>query len=205
MNEKEERIKEQRTIEAAHKNLSGLGGKFGIILQGLGQPIMAQGGDSLYDSWNIEDPFEIIEKKELGGTPEEMQGQIPYFNSNTGEEPVGGSWRNDREYVKEPYSVYKIGYIFDGLSKGIHVEIKYILDNNELTVYHKGYLVYKEVAGDLLAYAPNDEWEEKVDRLFQSAKNIRTKKSKESQKEKVANAMRKRDSWWQTIKAKWGL
>lgn len=199
MNEKEERIKEQRTIEAAHKNLSGLGGKFGIILQGLGQPIIAQGGASLYD---IGDTYE---NEELGGTPAEMQGQIPYFDSKTGEEPIGGAWRDDREYEKEPYGAHKIGYAFDGLNRGIHIEIKYIIDINELTVYHKGYLVYKEVAGDLLVFAPNNEWEKKVDKLFESAKKISTKKSKESQKEKVANAMRKRDSWWQTIKTKWGL
>jgi len=180
-----------------------LGGKFGIILQGLGQPIIAQGGGSLYAM--IEDPDEMHEEKELGGTPEEMQGQIPYFDSQTGEEPFGGAWRNDREYVKEPYSAHKIGYVFDGLSRGIHVEIKYVIDNNELTVYHKGYLVYREVAGDLLAFAPNDEWEQKVDRLFQSAKKTSNEKSKESQKEKVANAMRKKDSWWQTVKTKWGL
>ena len=204
MNEKEERIKEQRTIEAAHKNLNGLGGKFGVILQGLGQPIIAQGG-SLYDSMTIEDPYEVKETKELGGTPEEMQEQIPYFDSDTGEEPVGGAWRNDREYVKQPYSVTKVGYIFDGLSKGVHVEIKYMIDTNELTVYHKGYLVYKEVAGDLQSFAPNDEWEEKIDRLFKTAKKVRKVKGKQSQKEKVANAMRKRDSWWQTIKTKWGL
>lgn len=204
MNKKEERIKEQRTIEAAHKNLSGLGGKFGIILQGLGQPIIAQGG-SLYDSYDIEDPFEINEKKELGGTPEEIQEQIPYFDSNTGEEPIGGSWRNDREYVKELYNTHKIGYVFDGLGKGIHIEIKYMIDNNELTVYYKGYLIYREIAGDLLVYAPNDEWEKNIDILFQSAKKISTKKNKESQKEKVANAIRKRDNWWQTIKTKWGL
>jgi len=200
MNEKEERIKEQRTIEAAHKNLSGLGGKFGMILQGFGQPIIAQGGVSLYD---IGDPYE--NEKDLAGSPEEMQGQIPYFDSKTGEEPIGGAWREDREYLKEPYGAHKIGHAFDGLSKGIHIEIKYMIDNNELTVYHKGYLVYKEVAGDLLAFSPNGEWEKQVDRLFESAKKISTKKSKESQKEKVANAMRKKDSWWQTIKTKWGL
>jgi hypothetical protein len=39
-----------------------------------------------------------------------------------------------------------------------------------LTVYYRGYKVYQEVGGELAAFAPFPEWEEKVDTLFPKAK-----------------------------------
>src|ERR1019366_3555113 len=62
-----------------------------------------------------------------------------------------------------------IGYIFDGLNMGFHLEIKYLDYRKELNCYHKGHEVYKEVSGELEAYAPYSAWEEMVEHLFKRA------------------------------------
>ena len=44
MNEKEKLIKEKRTTEATQKDLMGLGGKIGAIVEAMGTPIISQSG-----------------------------------------------------------------------------------------------------------------------------------------------------------------
>ena len=55
---------------------------------------------------------------------------------------------------------------FDGLSRSMHMEIKYSEETSELSLTHRGYLVYKEVMGDLEVYVPNEEWESWIEKLW---------------------------------------
>jgi hypothetical protein len=68
---------------------------------------------------------------------------------------------------------YELGWIYDGLRQGLHLEIKYFNPENKLTVYYKGYEVYKEVSGELEAYAPFEEWEDPIKELYKVANVLR--------------------------------
>ncbi len=65
------------------------------------------------------------------------------------------------------------GYFYDGLSSGLHLEVRFAIFHNETIVKYKGYLVYKEVAGELHAYAPHPDWEAIIDRIYKTAKQRR--------------------------------
>jgi hypothetical protein len=55
---REEAIREARTIEAMKKGYTGLGGKFGTIAKVLGQPIVEQSGGMFQQSF-LDDPFAL--------------------------------------------------------------------------------------------------------------------------------------------------
>jgi hypothetical protein len=209
MNEKEKRIKDQRTIEAVRKGIMGLGGKFGLIIKNMGQPILGQSGGALDTSY-LDDPWALPGENDTpwelkDGNAEEIQNQIPRFDLENNEEPIGGDWRQERDYQGEPYGTHKIGMIFDGLSRGIHMEIKYMFDSNELTVYYKGYLVYQEIAGDLTSYVPDIEWESQIDTLYAKAKKREQISNVEAKEEKKEMVEKVKQSWWREIQKKWGL
>ena len=54
---REEAIREARTIEAMKKGYAGLGGKFAIIAKILGYPIIEQ-GSSMFNQSFLDDPFD---------------------------------------------------------------------------------------------------------------------------------------------------
>lgn len=99
------------------------------------------------------------------------------------------------------------GYVFDGLSRGMHIEIIYIESTSKLTVNYKGYPVYVEVAGDLLAYAPfeNKEWENMVSRLYEQALNKQKKKKETDHEIMVEKAKEKQKSFLERLRLVWGL
>lgn len=170
MNSKEARIKEQRTIEATHKDYFGLGGKFGCILKYLGEPIMSH-SSPFYDIHEMEDPWELEDE------------DMPIFD--------------------EDAQTTVVGYMFDGLSRGMHLEIKYL--DKAITVLSEGYLVFLEQAGELECYVPNPKWEDQIEILFDAASKIREKDKKASRKEREELAEKARDSWFRRMAKKWGL
>lgn len=187
--QKESVIKEKRTIEATKKNLTGPAGKLGIIVKVLGHPIIRQ-GNSLMDVNYLEDAFDDFSNEEYETTASNQKGPLVY---------------KDEILDMTDDFVTQCGYVFDGLSRGIHIEIQYIHSNNELKVHYKGYLVFQEIAGDLEAYAPTDEWEEIIDRLYYAAKKDE-KKMKEFYNSQIA--VRVQDAkmnFWERVKTKWGL
>ncbi len=167
MNDKEKLIREQRTIEATRKGLMGMDGKFGVILRQLGNPIIAQGG-SMYESTT----FDFDNYWQL---PEEAEDQ------------------SEIDTMSEDEAVTEIGLVFDALSSGVHLEMKYMTDKKELLVTYKGYPIYCEVGGDLDCYVPMEEWEQIVDDLYAIAKkregkdryNQKQEYQEESQREKM--------------------
>lgn len=199
MNDKEKRIKEERTIEATRKGLMGSGGKFGTIVKHLGQPITVHSKGGLYfDSNYLEDPWELPGEGDpwelQEGTAEEVQKQIPYMGME-----------NDPNSIGDPVTLTNIGWHFDGLNRGIHLEIKYESEKSELTVHYKGYTVYREIANELMAYAPFDEWEDKINQLFKVAREKQIHTLKTDKEERIESAKNAKENWWQRVREKWGL
>ena len=64
MLDKEKRIKDERLLEATRKGLTGLDGKFAIILKNLGLPILATGG-SCYESRPFLDVYALEDEEAM--------------------------------------------------------------------------------------------------------------------------------------------
>jgi len=133
---------------------------------------------------------------------------------------MGGSFHDTYEYSFEDWgeedtdelptssldeSVYIVGYLFDGLSRGYHLEIKYISTEKKLTCNYKGYEVYKEISGDLKGYAPFPEWENIIEKLYKiTAKQARIKKQESAKMERESKLAAAFD-YLKNVRRKWGL
>lgn len=186
---KENAIREKRTIEATKKNLMGPSGKFGIILQAFGTPVIRQ-GTSLFDSSFLNDPYEEFVYSEYGSTSSGQQGPLMY---------------RDEIKTADADFAHNEGILFDGLSRGMHLEIVYWHADSQLKVSFKGYPVYIEIAGELEAYAPSQEWEDLIERLHNVSKD-KIKQNKSQQEKELAEKIQERkNAFWQNIKMRWGL
>jgi len=187
--QKEAVIREKRTIEATKKNLMGPSGKLGVIVRTLGSPILRQ-GSGLFDQVFMDDPYDDFVDEVFETTMSEQKGPLVS--------------RDEIAEMGDDF-VHHEGYIFDGLSRGMHLEVQYHQANHKLTVTYKGYLVYKEVAGELEAYAPFEEWESMIDRLYTASK----KKEKESKavhdQERALKVREKKQTFWERLRMRWGL
>jgi hypothetical protein len=181
----EDKIKEQRTIEATKKKLMGAGGKIGVVLRYMGEAIVDQSaGGTLADFRYLPDPYALPEEEESPydppqGSSEEILRKIPMLKAwlPWGEEqmpPEGGEWIEDRP-DRVDHSMTTIGYHFDGLNRGMQLEIRYLDYESELKVHFKGHLVFKEVKGELVTYIPHDEWEGHIESLYKVAKKKQVK------------------------------
>lgn len=132
-------------------------------------------GGAYYECSELDDPWEIPEDK-----------------------PEIADW--DDELVG-----MHIGWIFDGLSRGMHIEIKYLEQSNELSVSYKGYLVYKEVSGQLECYAPFKDWEEMISTLFSQANALKKKHKKEEKMFQRIDAKQQAKSLLNQLKLRWGI
>ncbi len=175
MNDKEKRVRDERLREATKKGYTGLEGKFGTILKCLGHPIIGEGG-SFYESNYMDDPYTMDDDEEEG---------MPTMD--------------------EEQTVMELGYIFDGLSSGMHLEIKYISDRQELTVYYKGATVFSEIAGELAGYVPSQEWEEKIELLYKRAKIRENKMRGKYMEENRLETVREKQSLLEKLRLRWGL
>lgn len=212
MNEREKRIQEQRTIEATRKDLMGLTGKIGTVLRNLGQPLIEQSqGGTFMDSSYLDDPWALPSENRFGelkeGTADYVQSQIPYMelDSEGTQEPTDGAWRDQRDYEMPLNSTSQIGWYFDGLSSGVHMEIKYDEHSKNLTLTWKGYLVYKESSGELAAYTPSEEWESKINYLYQHAIKKEKSSRKEQRKDDLKQAEKVKSTWLEKMRERWGL
>jgi hypothetical protein len=169
-----EKIKEQRFIEATRKNLLGIkNGKLGIILRNMGDKVISHGSPLFDSSFLDNDPYEQEEEEE----------DFPTFDEN--------------EMTAE------IGYIFDGLGRGIHIEIKYLEGN--LSVIYKGHLVFMERSGDLECFIPNDEWENKVEDIYKVAIKLQRQAKKNSVVEQLKKEEKNKQSLLKHLLDKWGF
>ena len=196
MKEQEKRIKDQRTIDANRKNLMGLEGKLGCILKYLGEPLVRQDEGEWFHNVRTMDEEEDVE---WGGTPEEIITQIS--TEDWGAMLPDECYRSERK----SYDVEEVGLLFDGLSSGINLELRYRNDDGRLTARWEGHLVYDEIAGDLQCFVPMQEWEDKVNLLFPLAKKREVAKAHtmmDTRKEKV---QKDKLSLLDRIRKKWGV
>jgi hypothetical protein len=135
------------------------------------------------------------------GHPMIQQGFIDFFE--------------EMEEIQESDGAHcqQIGWVFDGLPWGMHLEIQLnadvmngeIIDYQSMKVYYKGYEVYKEESGELETYAPFDDWESLIDKLY---KNALRKQEKEHDElfpiMEQRNDMAKK-SFFQRLRYKWGF
>lgn len=200
MRKEEAVIKEQRTLEATRKKLMGSEGKLGTILKQLGQPIISHnlyGG--MYDQRRLNDydPY---------GHYSNDEESLPTMSLGEEEEgaPEGWEWSTN-PVDADPVSCRQVGWHFDGLSRGMHLEIKYDDLSKVLTLHYKGYLVFEETTGDLTAYVPNDEWEKMIDDLYFVAEPAKYKKEREEREDRKEEIRKAKKGFLERIREKWGV
>lgn len=115
-------------------------------------------------------------------------------------------WGEEDEIpLAEDGEITVVGFIFDGLRWGKHIEILYYEPERTLRVTYKGYLVYEEQAGALTAYNPFDSWENMIEDIYKLA-NIKYKEMVENQKIADQEELEKHQkSLWKRLKMLWGL
>jgi len=195
------RIQEQRTIEATKNNLMGFNGKLGCIAKNLGDPIIAEHSGGQYFSSN-----EMTDYLNLDQDEEEQIRSVHFtMGGHTLEEPgdVDPTW--SRKLNKEYSNTEHLGWFFDGLGRGIHLEIKCISEEGKITVNFKGFLVYEETAGELSSYNPNGDWQKHIDKLYEVAKTKERKTKNEEKKISQEASLKKKTSWLKELRDKWGI
>jgi len=150
------KIKEQRTVQAINKDLMGSQGKIALICQAFVEPI-------IYDN--------------------EISDSENYLNIND------GFYDFDESEIKtfsENHSSYQIGFWYDGINLGNGIEIKFLIHENEIKLYHKGSLKYHEESNNLIVYNPNGDWEKTLESLYFVAKKRIIEKNKKILEENQA-------------------
>lgn len=188
-NQKENVIRENRTIEATKKNLMGPTGKLGVILQAFGTVITRQ-SDGLANQSFLESPFADGIFEEYESTVSNQKGPLSY---------------RDEIPMYDDAAIENEGLLFDGLSRGMHLEITYWHADSRLAVSYKGYAVFKEISGELENYAPFPEWEDLVEKLYRSAKDRLKQTKPQLQAEQAEEIKKRKESFWQHIRMKWGF
>lgn len=216
MNEKEKKIKEERTMEAMKKNLMGMNGKLGIILRTMGEPIiehydstMSYGGVLFSDTdnrlpWHVDEP-----------EPEEAIPTIEAYDElgNPVDEPTGFGW-SDRP-ARKSVELNIQGWYFYNAKQGKTLEIKYHEENSLmddpnyrppklLIVRYEGIEKFREIAGELFSFVPG-EWEERVDALFEHAKKAYKVTQTKAKEANMIKAKKNKESFLADLKKLWGV
>ena len=197
----EERIREQRTVEANRKGLVGHGGKIGVVLKVLGQPIVGQSEGGIYVDTNKLEDWDRDYSEPRNAL--EMMRKIPIMDTGGHDRPSTDEWSEMDDPIA--YGTRTIGWHFDGLGRGMHLEIMYDDATTEFTVTYKGYQVYREVKGELSAYIPHPEWEGWIDQLFKKAREAPRGMKEEEFKEQIKAADRSKENWLREIASRWGI
>ena len=195
MSPKEKAIRERRTNQAITNNMMGPTGMLGVIVKTFGHPIMRE-GSSMYDINYLDEDADMIDT-EYETTLSGQAGPV-VFRDEIPESTFGAG-------VADEDNPNFIGYTFDGLNRGMHIEIQFMRYENSLVVYYKGYKVYHETAGELDVYAPFPEWEDMIQKLYKSAKPKQKEQKEQSFKEASQEIARKHQSIWQALRMRWGI
>jgi hypothetical protein len=211
--EYERQIYEERLKEAEEKGFLGQDGKIAIVLRNLGQPIMQDSPGGTYcDSYYLDDPFNLSEEIKESKTTEDLRDRMPMqrIENPDGTDPTPGgedsdddNWRETPETVL--YDPAAIGFHFDGLSRGMHMEIWYKEEGSVFQVYYKGFEVFKEIKGQLICYVPVPEWEQWIERLFRVAKPMEIQKRVEFAQEEAQEIEEEKKSWLEDLRKRWGF
>ena len=101
---------------------------------------------------------------------------------------------------------HQIGWHFDGLRRGVHMEISWNEETRDLKCYWRGYLVYREFGNELDGYVPDKEgWEKIVEELYESTRKKERTNRKEQAKFVNVAARRQQKEFLDEMKLKWGI
>jgi hypothetical protein len=192
--ELEARLKERRLAEATKKGLVGMTGKIGTVLRTLGGPIVAQTENAAY--LDTEGGGDDETNDPLSGMP------VMYMDGVS--RPEGVEW-SDPAVSPTPFGIHNVGWHFDGLGRGMHMEIFYKDESSEMSLYCRGYMVYREIQGDLVCYVPSDEWEGWIASLFKLAKKVQREDKEREFQSKIREAERGKTSWLRDLASRWGI
>ncbi len=149
----------------------------------------------------------LATKNDLMGANGKLGIICRYLGSKI-EAQTGFEYWNEEEVeiaqLGESDGVLDVGWIFDGLSRGMHLEVKYIDYDNKLTVTHKGHEVYCEISGNLESYVPNPDWESKIEKLFSIAMERKKRDAQHQKIEKEELITKKQSNFMEYLKQKWG-
>lgn len=151
---------------------------------------------------------EAIKKNYLG-----IEGKLAFIAMNLGEEIVLQS-KSDQSFLEDPYATSPdipvldeddLTYVLGWSYYGNNIQITLMEDYRKIVVNLNGITVYKEVAGELEAYIPSEEMDQRIDNLYPLAKE-KEKKIKITRIEKaIRTGERKKGEWLREMKEKWGF
>jgi hypothetical protein len=190
MLEKEKIIKEQRLAEATDKNYIGLDGKFGIILKGLGHPIISQ-NSGFYEVTDWQDVYDYPEEDEL-----------PTNDPDAPIREIGKIFDGLKLGLHLEISYLKDGMVPVLINKD---QISYEPFAKVLKVSYKGYVVYLEAENDLIIYLPDEEWESHIKRIYESAEKIQRHKVIEGRIIEQEELKEQKLSFLQRLRERWGI
>ena len=124
--------------------------------------------------------------------------EILDFDSIYETDPVGIPYLDE-----ESYSTV-LGYNFNGLPNGLHLEITTSEYENKITVYYKSYLVYQEEGGNLISFIPHKSWEEIIEKMYKQVHDRLKEKFKKIQKEEEQLLRKMEKDEVDKLRSKWG-
>lgn len=98
---------------------------------------------------------------------------------------------------------YEIGYLFDGLSRGVNMSILYQDFHREITVRYEGKVVYKELAGELDGYVPGP-WELKLAEFVKAATRMERMEKPSERRRMIEKSNKRKKKILEELKDKWG-
>jgi hypothetical protein len=105
----------------------------------------------------------------------------------------------------ESESSFEVGTFFDGLSRGVNLSIFVNFELREIKCYFEDRVVYKETAGELEGFNPQDIWEENIEKLYSSAKKIEKERKQVEKRKLIEKAEKNKKSILEYLKNKWGI
>lgn len=105
----------------------------------------------------------------------------------------------------EDVSCSFVGRVFDALSSGYNLWIKYELATDLLTVTWHGNLIYRESEGELTCYVPMKEWEDVLEKLYLKAGERSKKHKEEAEEENKSLSKQKVMSFLDEMRKSWGF
>lgn len=173
----EEKIKNIRVVEASTKGYMGQSGKLLSICRIIGRPTHRQYEDDSNGAMGSR-------YVDLTGFEEEVEEEgLPVMHGSSS----------------------LVGYIFQGQSRGMPIEIKYTEETNKITVYFKHILVYEEEENDLLCYVPSEEWEKRIERLYEECTPVLEEEKKTKKKEVKIMQEQVKMGLLERLKKTWGF
>jgi hypothetical protein len=140
--------------------------------------------------------------KRLGGSVVKQGG---IYSDTTEFEDIFEEDKEEIQTMDEEEVTYEMGIHFDGLSNGTNLQIMIYYHLAEIMVYYEGQLVYKEASGELEAYVPFEQWENRINQFYDLAKKIERKNKPEDKKKNTQEKEKQKNKILENFRKKWGI